>query len=62
MVRRVRQYLSMMPTCEDEEKLAEMSQACEPPARKREASPGVQGGSPSLEERRGTHPLGPKFG
>ncbi|XP_076440019.1 rap guanine nucleotide exchange factor 2-like [Babylonia areolata] len=59
MVRKVRSYLSTMPANTNEEELADMSNQCEPPPRKRDTSPG--GNSPNLEEKRAV-PVGPKFG
>ncbi|KAL8569549.1 hypothetical protein ACOMHN_002095 [Nucella lapillus] len=60
MARKVRSYLSTMPAITNEEELADMSNQCEPPARKREASPSVNN-SPNLEDKRAM-PVGPKFG
>ncbi|XP_076458916.1 rap guanine nucleotide exchange factor 2-like isoform X3 [Babylonia areolata] len=60
MARKVRSYLSNMPAITNEEELADMSNQCEPPARKREASPSVNN-SPNLEDKR-SQPTGPKFG
>ncbi|KAK3711003.1 hypothetical protein RRG08_009593 [Elysia crispata] len=60
MVRRVRSYLSNMPVSE-EDKLAELSNQCEAPLRKREQSPSLNNSSPNLEEKR-VVPTGPKFG
>ncbi|XP_005105136.2 rap guanine nucleotide exchange factor 2 isoform X2 [Aplysia californica] len=61
MVRRVRSYLSNMPIISDEEKLTELSSACEAPVRRRDASPSVNN-SPNMEEKRIVTPAGPKFG
>ncbi|XP_070185969.1 rap guanine nucleotide exchange factor 2-like isoform X2 [Littorina saxatilis] len=60
MVRKARSYLSTMPANINEEELAEMSNQCEAPARKRDASPSVNN-SPNLEDKRSV-PAGPKFG
>ncbi|KAL8565056.1 hypothetical protein ACOMHN_003432 [Nucella lapillus] len=60
MVRRVRSYLSTMPANTNEEELAEISNQCEPPARKPDASPGGNN-SPNMEEKAAV-PAGPKFG
>ncbi|CAL1529208.1 unnamed protein product [Lymnaea stagnalis] len=61
MVRRVRSYLSNMPSISDEEKLGELSNLCEPPVKRRDPSPSVNN-SPNMEEKRIMAPAGPKFG
>ncbi|XP_052266467.1 rap guanine nucleotide exchange factor 6-like isoform X4 [Dreissena polymorpha] len=63
MKRRVKSYLSNIPNIRDEEKLAEMSNQCEAPARKPDSSPSLSASSSSVnsEERKPVY-TGPKFG
>ncbi|XP_059174885.1 rap guanine nucleotide exchange factor 6-like isoform X3 [Physella acuta] len=61
MVRRVKSYLSNMPSISDEDKLTELSNVCEPPVKRRDQSPSVNN-SPNMEDKRTAVPVGPKFG
>uniref|UniRef100_A0A2C9LIN6 Rap guanine nucleotide exchange factor 2 n=1 Tax=Biomphalaria glabrata TaxID=6526 RepID=A0A2C9LIN6_BIOGL len=61
MTRRVKSYLSNMPSNSDEDKLAEMSNLCEPSVKRRDPSPSVNN-SPNMDERRVMSAAGPKFG
>ncbi|KAL5018416.1 hypothetical protein ScPMuIL_004138 [Solemya velum] len=60
MVRRVRAYLSTLSIISDEDKLKEMSNQCEIPARRRDPSPSVSTLT-STDDRKQVH-TGPKFG
>ncbi|XP_060559631.1 rap guanine nucleotide exchange factor 6-like isoform X10 [Ruditapes philippinarum] len=63
MTRRVKSYLSNIPSIRDEDKLAELSNQCEPPAKKPESSPNLSASSSSVssEEKKPIY-TGPKFG
>ncbi|KAL4239412.1 hypothetical protein ACF0H5_000227 [Mactra antiquata] len=63
MIRRVKSYLSNLPSIRDEEKLAELSNQCEPPAKKPDSSPNLSASltSVSSEEKKPIY-TGPKFG
>ncbi|BFZ17836.1 hypothetical protein BsWGS_20875 [Bradybaena similaris] len=61
MVRRVRSYLSNIPSITDEDKITELSNQCETPVKRRDQSPSVNS-SPNMEDKRVMSALGPKFG
>ncbi|XP_045212105.2 rap guanine nucleotide exchange factor 6-like isoform X7 [Mercenaria mercenaria] len=63
MTRRVKSYLSNLPCIRDEVKLAELSNQCEPQAKKPDSSPNLSASSSSVssEEKKPIY-TGPKFG